>query len=78
MKHIQLIHHTGSVAKNQDIAQELLIKTIIPSLNKDFKIILDFEMFNGVNYSFIHTLISDLFHKYRVFFKCGGVFAKKL
>lgn len=64
MKTIQLFDHIGTFAENKDIARALRLKELIPSLEKNEAIILDFEKVEGATQSFIHALISDLFRLY--------------
>jgi hypothetical protein len=64
MTHIKLFKQAGPFAENKDIAEGIRLKKLIPALEKDQKIILDFENIEGVTQAFVHTLISDLIRKY--------------
>jgi len=64
MKTIKILKQAGKFADNKDLARELRLKTLIPTLEKNQKIILDFEGVEGATQSFIHALISDLIRKY--------------
>lgn len=64
MKHIKLFKLVGSFAENKDIARDVRIKIIIPALEKNQKVVLDFSNIDSATQSFIHALISDLFRKY--------------
>ena len=64
MIHIKLFKQVGPFAENKDIAREIRLKKLIPALEKNQKIILDFENIDGATQSFIHALISDLMRKY--------------
>ena len=64
MIHIKLFKQVGPFAENKDIAAEIRLKKLIPALNKNQKIVLDFENIDGATQSFIHALISDLIRKY--------------
>lgn len=64
MIQIHLFHQTGSFAENKDIARDIRINSIIPALEKNQEVILDFEKIDSVTQSFIHALISDLIRKY--------------
>lgn len=64
MIHIKLFKQVGSFAENKDIAREIRLKKLIPALEKNRQIILDFENVDGATQSFIHALISDLMRKY--------------
>lgn len=61
---INIFKNVGAFAENKDIARDLRIKKIIPALEKNQEIVLDFENVEGATQSFIHALISDLFRKY--------------
>lgn len=61
---IKLLALTGSFAENKDIARDIRLKHILPSLEKDQEIILDFEGVEAVTQSFIHALISDSIRQY--------------
>lgn len=64
MKTIKLLQLVGSFAENKDIAREIRIKEIIPLLEKNEEITLDFAGIESVTQSFIHALISDLIRNY--------------
>lgn len=66
MKIIKLLPKVGSFAENKDKARDIRLKEIIPALEKDEEIILNFEGIEAVTQSFIHALISDLLRKYGV------------
>lgn len=61
---IKLFQIVGSFAENKDLARDIRIKKIIPSLDEKEPVILDFEGVNSATQSFTHALISDLFRKY--------------
>ncbi|MFH1012126.1 MAG: STAS-like domain-containing protein [Candidatus Peregrinibacteria bacterium] len=64
MIHIKLFKRVGSFAENKDIAADIRLNKLIPTLEKNESIILDFEKIEGATQSFIHALISDLMRKY--------------
>lgn len=64
MINIKLFEQVGSFAENKDIARDIRLKTIIPALEKNQDIILDFEKIDAATQSFVHALISDLIRKY--------------
>ena len=64
MIHLKLFKQVGSFAENKDIAREIRLKKLIPALEKNRHIILNFENIDGATQSFIHALISDLMRKY--------------
>ena len=64
MIQINLFKEAGSFAENKDIARDIRLNKLIPALEKNENIILDFEKVEGATQSFIHALISDLIRKY--------------
>ena len=64
MIQIKLYKIVGPFAENKDIARDLRLNKLIPALEKNKNIILDFENVEGATQSFIHALISDLMRKY--------------
>ena len=60
---IKIKELTGNFAENKDIAREIRISKIIPSLEKKEKVILDFGEVESSTQSFIHALISDVIRK---------------
>lgn len=64
MIHIKLFKQVGPFAENKDIARDIRLRKLIPALEKNQTIILDFEDVDGATQSFIHALISDLIRKY--------------
>lgn len=64
MKSIIIFDRAGSFAENKDVARNVRMNEIIPSLENNEEVTLDFEKVGAVTQSFIHALISDLFRKY--------------
>ena len=60
---IKLYEKTKEFAGNKDIAREIRLKEILPNIDNEDKIILDFENVNSATQSFIHALISDVIRK---------------
>lgn len=54
----------GSFAGNKDVARDIRTKIIIPTLEKNEGVVLDFEKVDGATQSFIHALISDVMRKF--------------
>lgn len=75
MTEVKLLPKVGTFAENKDIAREIRINELIPLLEKNESITLDFDDIEGTTQSFIHALISDLIRKFglevldKVFFK---------
>lgn len=53
----------GSFAENKDIAKEIRLKYINPSIKKNEGVILDFKGVDSSTQSFIHAMISEAFQK---------------
>jgi hypothetical protein len=64
MKTIDIKVLAGTFAENKDVAREIRIKSIMPCLEGDQEVVLDFEGVTGATQSFIHALISDAIRKY--------------
>lgn len=64
MKEIKLYDKVGSFAENKDFAQEVRVNEIIPILNNNQTVIINFKGIETATQSFIHALISDLFRKF--------------
>ena len=60
---IRLFSRVGAFAENKDIARAIRINEIIPILEKNEKVVLNFENIDSATQSFIHALISDLIRK---------------
>ena len=63
---IQIFKITGRFAENKDVARGIRIEQIIPALDNDQKVIMDFESVDSATQSFIHVLISDLIRVYGI------------
>jgi hypothetical protein len=61
---INMFIFTNTFAENKDIAKNLRIKKIIPALENNEIVILDFKNVDSATQSFIHALISDILRKY--------------
>jgi len=60
MREIFIHKKTGSFAGNKDIAKEIRIKEILPGIDKEDKVIINFKDVDEATQSFIHALISDV------------------
>ena len=60
---INIFERTGKFAGNKDIAREIRLNEIVPFLNKEKTIILNFKDVDLATQSFIHALISDVIRK---------------
>ncbi|MDP4007766.1 MAG: STAS-like domain-containing protein [Candidatus Peregrinibacteria bacterium] len=61
---IKIFEKAGQFAENKDIARDIRLKNLVPSLEKGQNIVLDFKKVEGATQSFIHALISDLIRNY--------------
>jgi len=61
MKTIRLKSLVGDFAENKDIARDIRVNTLAPTISNGEKVIIDFSGINGATQSFIHALISELF-----------------
>ncbi len=80
-----IIHKTaGNFAENKDVARKIRLENIVPALENNQEVILDFQKVESTTQSFIHALISALFRNYgndvvdRVTFKNCNETVKKL
>ena len=64
MMRISIFDRAGAFAENKDIARDIRIQKIIPALDKNEEITLDFDRVDAATQSFIHALISDVLRRY--------------
>lgn len=64
MKQISLLDKAGVFAENKDVARDIRLREIIPALEKNEEVVLDFTGVEAATQSFVHALISDLLRKY--------------
>ena len=60
MTEIQLLPHVGTFAENKDIAREIRLMEILPALEQNETVILNFDGVDSATQSFVHALISDV------------------
>jgi len=60
---IKLYDAVGSFAENKDVAREIRINKILPALEENKEVMLDFGNIKSATQSFIHALISDIIRK---------------
>jgi len=84
MTEIKMSEHVGSFAENKDVARDIRLNHIIPALDRNEEVIIDFEGIDATTQSFIHALISDLIRKYgndvldRIYFRNCNESVKKI
>jgi len=66
MKTIYLHEKVGDFAENKDIARDIRVEDIYPTLDRGEEVILDFIDISGATQSFIHALLSDVIRKYGI------------
>lgn len=59
-----MFERIGNYGENKDMAKQIRVDNILPSLKKEEEIIIDFERVTGVTQSFIHALLADPIRKY--------------
>ena len=64
MKQIRIFDRAGTFAENKDVGRDLRIQEILPALENNEEVVLDFEGVETATQSFIHALISDVLRKY--------------
>lgn len=60
---INLFEKTGSFAEDKDVARNIRLNLINPSIIKKEEIILDFINIESITQSFMHALISEVIRK---------------
>lgn len=60
---IELYKLIGTFAENKDIARDIRVNIILPALDKNEEVTLDFIKIESATQSFIHALISDVIRK---------------
>lgn len=60
---IKLYSLVGAFAENKDIAKDIRINKIIPSLENGEEVTLDFNKVKSATQSFVHALISDVIRR---------------
>lgn len=63
MKIIKLFKKTGNFAEDKDVARNIRIKLIDPSIKKGEEVVLDFINIESITQSFVHALISEVIRK---------------
>jgi len=64
MKLILIFARAGTFAENKDVARDIRMEDIMPALEKNEDIVLDFSEVEAATQSFIHALISEVLRKY--------------
>jgi len=60
---IKIFPKTGNFAENKDTARELRTKNILPALQEENEVVIDFSGVESSTQSFIHALISDVIRR---------------
>lgn len=64
MKEIAIFKRAGGFAENKDIARDIRTQEIIPALDRNEEVVLDFQRVTGATQSFVHALISEILRKH--------------
>ncbi len=81
---IPLAQFVGNFAENKDVAQQIRKEMILPALQRQEQVSLDFERINSTTQSFVHALISELLREFgtdvldNIFFKNCNETVKKI
>lgn len=84
MKQIIIFDRAGAFAENKDVARDIRVQEIMPALNGNGEIQLDFRRVDVTTQAFVHALISDALRKYgsdaleRITFKSCNDTVKKI
>ncbi|HLD71538.1 MAG TPA: STAS-like domain-containing protein [Candidatus Peribacteraceae bacterium] len=63
---IKMLDKVGTFASNKDFAREIRTNLIIPTLERQEEMIIDFDGVDGATQSFMHALISDAIRKFGI------------
>lgn len=61
---IRLYERVGAFAENKDIARDIRREIIIPALEREEKVVLNFDRVDSTTQSFIHALLSDVIRRH--------------
>lgn len=64
MREVKLFKDTGPFAENKDVARKIRVDKIMPLLEMNIDIVLDFDGIESATQSFIHAMISELIRHY--------------
>lgn len=64
MKTIEIAKLAGEFGENKDVAKRIRTDIVLPSLENDGALVLDFSGMTGVTQSFIHAMIAKAIRKY--------------
>lgn len=66
MKTITLLPLVGSFAENKDLARSIRLEQIVPALEGEEEVTLDFQGVDSATQSFVHALISEIIRRYGI------------
>ncbi len=64
MKEIKMFPLVGSFGENKDKARDIRMEEVLPVIEDNRDVAIDFKDVGSVTQSFIHALISDILRKY--------------
>ena len=66
MKTITLFNRTGPYAENKDVARDIRVAELMPELEKNESIVIDFHGIQTATQSFVHALLSEAIRRFGV------------
>lgn len=64
IKTISILEKAGAFAENKDVARDIRTREMLPALEKNEDVVLDFGGVDAATQSFVHALISDVLRRY--------------
>lgn len=64
MTRVDIFARAGAFAENKDTARDIRIQEILPALEREEEVVLDFSRVDAATQSFIHALISEPIRKH--------------
>lgn len=61
---VSIFNKAGVFAENKDAARDIRVQEIMPALERNEQVVLDFEKVDATTQSFIHALISEVLRVY--------------
>ncbi|MEK9145610.1 MAG: STAS-like domain-containing protein [Elusimicrobiota bacterium] len=64
MTRVDIFARAGAFAENKDTARDIRIQEVLPALDREEEVVLDFSRVDAATQSFIHALISEPIRKH--------------
>jgi hypothetical protein len=84
MMTIRIVDRAGAFAENKDVARDIRLREIVPALERQEEVTLDFTGVDSATQSFIHALLSEALRTHggdaldRIAFKSCSINVKKI